>query len=129
MFTPQEGPGSKERRFLRPMVTVLDLEGDRVPRPLAPGQDPVFSKDGEWVIYSAPAGDMKRVRRMRPDGSARTNVGRMVRKEEAPAISPDGRFILYVSRHNGLDRLFVKKFDGTGDRLLFDDGVVAWPVW
>ena len=66
---------------------------------------------------------------MRPDGSARMAVGKGVLDESQPAVAPDGSSIVYVANSTGLDQLFVRRFDGTGDRLLFGDGAVAHPVW
>ncbi len=103
-----------------------------VPSVVGPGEEPVFSPDSQWIVYVAPTGPQgsrTRLVRARADGSGRTTMGRAVRSEKSPAVSPDGDFVIYVSQHNGLDRLFVKRFDGSGDRLLFDKGAVAWPVW
>ncbi len=130
VFVPRSISSPEANR--RAMVTVQELQSGAEPRSLAVGEHPVFSSDGEWIVYSAPFGPQgkeRRLRRMRADGSGRTRLGDGVRSEETPAISPDGNFVVYVSRHNGLDRLFVKRFDGTGDRLLFDDGVVSRPIW
>jgi Tol biopolymer transport system component len=103
-----------------------------LPSVVGPGEEPVYSPDSQWIVYAAPTGlrgARSRLLRARADGSGRTTIGRAVRSEKSPAVSPDGNFVIYVSEHNGLDRLFVKRFDGSGDRLLFDDGAVAWPVW
>jgi len=111
-----------------PRIVVEDLElGTR--RELGPGIHPVFTPDGQWVVYSARHGDGLRTVRVRVGGTGRTAVGPALRNEETPAVSPDGDYVVYVSRHNGLDRLFVKRFDGTGDRLLYDGAAVEWPVW
>jgi Tol biopolymer transport system component len=52
-----------------------------------------------------------------------------MRDELDPAVSPDGRFIVYVAAEEGLNRLFVRRFDGSGDRILLSNGAVASPVW
>ena len=89
-----------------------------------------MTQDGAWVVYSAPAGDSWRLRRMRLDGSGRTTIGRGIAAELDPAVSPDGRFVAYVSHKDGEpDSLFVRRFDGTGDRVLLGTGAVAAPVW
>ncbi len=66
---------------------------------------------------------------MRPDGSGRTPLGVGARDEATAAVSPDGKSVVYVSEYNGLNRLFVVRFDGTGDRLLYDGAMVEWPIW
>ena len=116
----------------RAMLQIQAPEAGAEARVIGPGEEPVFSPDSEWVVYAAPKGpkgNEHRLMRARADGSGRTTIGRAVRSEKSPAVAPDGAFVIYVSKYNGLDRLFVKRFDGTGDRLLFDDGAVAWPVW
>lgn len=98
-------------------------------KPLGRGRDPVFGADGTWFVYSARVGDGWRLRRMRAEGGGRLAVGRGARDEFEPALSPDGRLVAYVSEDQGLDRLFVRRVDGSGDRLLVHDGVVSRPVW
>jgi Tol biopolymer transport system component len=99
-------------------------------RVVAPGRDPVFSPDGEWIVYSAMAGRIWRLWRVRRDGTGRSPLGRGLRSEAAPTVSPDGSLVAYVasealpSRH-----LYVRRFDGTGDRILFADGDGEFPVW
>jgi Tol biopolymer transport system component len=111
-----------------PFVYSLDLV-TREGQVLAPGRDPVFTPDGEWVVYCAPVKDGWRLRRMRADGAGRTGLGPGMRDELSPAVSPDGRYVVYVAEENGLERLFVRRLDGSGDRILLGDGAVAWPVW
>ncbi|MFT5443140.1 MAG: hypothetical protein ACI8W3_002186 [Myxococcota bacterium] len=112
-----------------PRIVVQDLTPGGAKRQIGVGEHPIFSPDGSWIIYSARRGENRVSYRVRPDGSGRTALGIGVRSEETPAVSPDGNFVIYISEHNGLDRLFVKRFDGSGDRLLFDDATVGWPVW
>ncbi|MBW2726175.1 MAG: PD40 domain-containing protein [Deltaproteobacteria bacterium] len=112
-----------------PRLVVQDVEPGGTRKELGPGAHPVFSPDGEWIVYSARRGSALRTYRVRVDGTGRTPLGETVRNEDTPAISPDGKFVVYVSDHNGLSRLFVKRFDGTGDRLLYDGAAVEWPIW
>lgn len=112
-----------------PRLVVQEVEPGGARKELGPGIHPVFSADGEWIVYSAGRPGAMRTYRVRTDGSGRTAVGPSVRHEESPAVSPDGNYVVYVSKHNGLDRLFVKRFDGTGDTLLYDGAAVAGPIW
>ena len=66
---------------------------------------------------------------MRPDGSARKGLGNSVLRARSPAISPDGKHVAYVSNDDGLDRLYVRRMDGSGDRILLEEGAVAFPAW
>jgi len=103
-------------------------EGSRL-ESLGRGRDPVFSIDGEWIVYSAAVGSGWRLRRMRAAGGGRLPIGRGVRDELEPALSPDGRLVAFVSEEGGLNRLFIRRVDGSGNRLLVPDGVVARPAW
>jgi len=98
-------------------------------RDLGPGREPSFSREGDWIVYSAPSRDGWRLRRMRPDGSARSPISAGIRDEMMPSVSPDGRFVVYVREETGHDRLFVRRMDGTGDRILLDAGAFFAPVW
>jgi Tol biopolymer transport system component len=67
---------------------------------------------------------------MRPDGTARAPIGRGVREESSPAVSPDGRFVAFVAAEQAFRRqLYLRRFDGSGERILFADGDADYPVW
>lgn len=113
-----------------PLVTVHPLDdpaGDE--RLLARGRQVAMSANGEWIVYSGARPGGWRLVRVRPDGAGRSQVGRGARDEVMPAVSPDGRHVAYVTEEGEFDRLFVRRIDGSGDRVLLDDGSVAWPVW
>jgi hypothetical protein len=98
-------------------------------RQLGPGREPSFSRDGEWVIYAAPVRRSWRILRVRPDGTGRAPVGETALEEHLPAFSPDGRLAVVVVHDGFARRLHVRRLDGSGDRILFDDGDAEFPVW
>lgn len=99
-------------------------------RPLVPGRDPRFSADGEWIVYAAPHARETRLFRVRPDGSGRAPIGAGRRSESSPATSPDDRLVVYVAAEKAPRRhLYLRRFDGSGDRILFADGDGEFPVW
>jgi len=105
---------------------------DPAPRILARGQEAVFTPDGAWIVYSATAGKGHRLWRMRPDGSGKLPIGQGATedpRETHPAVSPDGRYVVYVDERDSRFFLRVRRFDGTGDRTLLEDGDGAAPVW
>jgi hypothetical protein len=102
---------------------------DAPPRAIGPGREPSFSRDGQWVIYASPARRSWRILRVRPDGTGRAPVGESVQEEHQPAFSPDGRLALIVVHDGAARRLHVRRLDGTGDRILFEDGDAEFPVW
>jgi hypothetical protein len=98
-------------------------------RPLTRGRDATYSKDGEWIVFSALSKQGWRLRRMRGDGGGRSSIGASSRNEFSPTVSPDSKHVVYVAEDGGVDRLFLRRMDGSGDRILWSDGGAAFPVW
>jgi hypothetical protein len=104
-------------------------EPEAQPRRLGPGREPRFCGDGEWIVYSAPVKRGRKLWRVRPDGTGRAPIGRGVLDEGTPACSPDGTLVTYGVTEEHFDRLYVRRFDGSGDRILYADGGASYPVW
>ena len=99
---------------------------------LTRGRSPVYTPDGQWIVYSArtPAG--WKLWRMRPDGSAKRSFGASGFNENDPAVSPDGRFVVFAGtkqERSAASRLFVRPLDGSPDRHLEVSGSALLPVW
>jgi WD40-like Beta Propeller Repeat len=100
------------------------------PRVLSPGRQPSLTRDGSWILFSGPHGRGWSLWRIRPDGSGRAPVGASERDELQPAASPDGRFVVYSSSETPPRvHLYLRRFDGSGDRILFADGDGEYPIW
>jgi Tol biopolymer transport system component len=110
-------------------VMARDLRREEEPRRLGPGRQPRFCGGGEWIVYSAPIQRGRRIWRVRPDGSGRSPIGRGVLDEEFPTCSPDGRLVAYLVTEENRERLYLKRFDGSGDRILYSDSSLTNPVW
>ncbi|MAI77866.1 MAG: hypothetical protein CL917_02895 [Deltaproteobacteria bacterium] len=93
------------------------------------GREPDFFPDGDWIVYASQGASGWRLSRVRPDGSGRSLLGKSHLNARWPTVSPDGRHVAYISNADGMDRLYVRRFDGTGDRILLEAGSVAFPVW
>ena len=114
----------------RPRLLVLDLDPLGEPVEVATGAAPVFTPDGEWIVYVGITSDGGRLFRVRPDGSGRTRLGAGLHDEGSPAVSPDGGYVAYVIvDRDRRERLWVRRIDGTGDRPLMTDGDGSVPVW
>lgn len=98
-------------------------------RVLGFGRFPAFSADGQWLVYSQRVGKRWALHRIRPDGSGRARIGLGSLDELQAVFSPDGALLLYVG-DEGIDQnLYLRRFDGTGDRVWFEDGGYQDPVW
>lgn len=99
------------------------------PRILSPGMEPSFSRDGQWIVFSSKLKREWTIWRIRPDGSGRASLGRGGFDEKRPSLSPDGRLVVYVADTKFHQRLYLRRIDGTGDRILLADGDGDRPVW
>ncbi|MEM7411884.1 MAG: hypothetical protein AAF430_16760 [Myxococcota bacterium] len=112
----------------RSALFTVDLAGDE--RALGSGHQPRWVGSGPWLVYTAVRRGRPQLFRIRGDGSARARLGAAQRAEAWPTGSPDGRFVAYVSGEQPVrHQLYLRRFDGGGDRLLFDDGDADYPVW
>lgn len=132
-FVRRDERGREQIVSLSPVI-----EGQ--PRRLSPGRQPSFSSDGQWIVFSAEVRRAFRTDpnkkmgwklwRVRPDGTGRAPIGDSIRDEQQPSLSPDGKLVVYVASEEEPRRhLYVRRFDGSGDRILFSDGDGDHPVW
>jgi hypothetical protein len=99
---------------------------------LGPGRAARFSRDGRWIVYTARTTAGWQLRRMRADGSGKRALGTSRYQEQAPAFSPDGRFVVFAGAPvdgSPVSRLFVRALDGGTDRQLEFAGSGLLPVW
>ncbi len=99
---------------------------------LTRGRAPVFTRDGQWIVFSGPTPAGWKLWRMRPDGSGKRVFGASAFQEDDPAVSPDGRFVVFAGRKQAtslVSQLFVRPLDGSTDRHLEVSGSGQLPVW
>ena len=118
----------------RSELRVSDAPFDGESRRLTTGYHPRFAADGEWIVYTARRGRSTRLARIRRDGTGRAPIGGGEVDAAWPTASPDGGFVAFVASEDvGEDvprrRLMVRRFDGSGDRVLFGSGEGEHPVW
>lgn len=114
------------------LIQRIDPDGDAPARTLTRGRSPVFTPDGQWVVFSARTANGWRLWKMRPDGSGRLPLGVTspdVEDEGNPTVSPDGCCVAYVGEAKHRMTLRVRRFDGTGDRVLLEEGDGSSPAW
>lgn len=76
-----------------------------------PANEGLYSPDGHWFIYRGIAGD-RHIYAIRTAGDSTVlEVARSERGEDvAPTLSPDGKWIAYVSDESGRDEIYVRAF-------------------
>lgn len=119
------GPGDVE------VLMAVDPAAGGPPRVLTRGREATFSPDGAWLVYSAPVRGSWKLWRMRPDGSGKHPLGQSPRRERQPAVSPDGRFVVYVSEESegARQQLWVRMLPAATDRPLAHDHDGLAPAW
>jgi len=101
-----------------------------------PGEDvdEVFwSSDGDWLVYRTGTSDNNRdvyAHRLRPDTMTIAVSAQPDVDELSPVLSPNGRWLAYVSNESGQTEVWVRPFPDVarGSRQISMDGGVE-PVW
>jgi Tol biopolymer transport system component len=110
-------------------IVIQSLEPGAEPRVLTSGKDPAFSADGSLIAFSAKLKGEWALWRIRPDGKGRVSLGYGGYSEHRPSLSPDNKLVLYVADTTTNQRLFLRRIDGSGDRIFFEGGDGDRPIW
>ncbi|HEY8123274.1 MAG TPA: hypothetical protein VII78_18275 [Myxococcota bacterium] len=106
-------------------IVTIDPAAPGTPRYLANGRSPVFTPDGNWIVYSARTPKGWKIFRVRPDGSGKQYIAGGATQETEPGVSRDGKWVLFTSYYEGTPyetELMIRPFAGGKDRKLdFDD--------
>jgi serine/threonine-protein kinase len=110
------------------------LEGDSLRKLVYESRQPLvvsgLSPDGRWVLFN-PWGAQESDILMVPSqggGEARVVVSEPFDQSDA-TVSPDGRWIAYVSRQSGLDEVFVRAFPSGAGKWQASSGGALMPLW
>ena len=95
-------------------------DGSGKPERILPGDsmqidESLWSSDGRWLVYRSGVSDGQRdiwARRLNGD-TARVTVSAGSFDEYMPALSPDGRWVAYVSVESGQEEVYVRPFPAT----------------
>jgi hypothetical protein len=121
------------RRFgRRPDGTILTFRlGDEESRPLARGRTPRFSRDGRWIVYVTHRKGNADIWLMRANGSGKRPITRSSFDEIFPAVSPDGRYVVYASARGDEEesQLYVTRVRDQVERQITQSGQNGRPVW
>jgi serine/threonine-protein kinase len=107
----------------QPETLLLDVE--------RPAEEVTFSRDGVWLVYrtgSFVAEADLYARRIGSDSSIALVA--TAAYETSPALSPDGRWLAYVSNESGTAEVYVRPFPNTGGgRWQISSQGGTEPVW
>ena len=82
---------------------------------------PVWSKDGNDVFYTAKVADRIELMRVNLDGAiTQLTDSQPGTRHYHPAVSPDGKWILFGSDRSGTMQLYVATTDGQSTRPITD---------
>ncbi|MGD2069163.1 MAG: protein kinase [Gemmatimonadota bacterium] len=97
-------------------------------RPLAQG---FYGPAGEWLILRPFGGSGRDILGFRPGrDSVPVPLVATEHEEQAPAVSPDGRWLAYLSDETGRNEVFVRPFPDTeGGKWQVSDGGAYAPLW
>ena len=113
------------RGVVEPLLTVEDGQQLRIPTP----HD--WSLDGAELIFDYIAPDTRRdIGVLSMDGERPWQpLLNSAANENAPALSPDGRWLAYTSNETGQTEVYVDRFPDLGNKEQISTGGGRFPVW
>jgi serine/threonine protein kinase len=63
--------------------------------------NPVYTPDGDWILFETNRDGHYDIYAMRPDGSGLRNLTNHPADDQLPMVSPDGQWIIFQSRRSG----------------------------
>ena len=89
-----------------------------------------WSADGETLVYFGVTGDRRDINLLSMEGDRSTEPLLATEFVEGwPVVSPDGRWLAYLSNESGRDEVYVQRFPGLGDRVTISTNGGAQPMW
>jgi hypothetical protein len=124
VFVKPDPRGTRE-----PRIMLADLDGGD-PRPLTRGSQPRFSRDGASIVFVVRRRGNADIWIMRANGTGKRLLVSSSFDEEFPALSPDGRFVVYASvREGGVSQLYMTRLEDGVEAQLTRAGQNGRPVW
>ena len=105
-------------------ATTLHLVAD-------PIREGVFSPDGRWLVYRVDTRENNRDIFMVPMAGERTPVPLLVgvNDDKHPRVSPDSRWLAYVSNESGREEVYVRALAAGGGRVPVSAEGGGEPIW
>jgi serine/threonine-protein kinase len=130
LFSSEAPPARIRSLFLKPS----DGSGEASLLAARPGQlfEGVLSPDNRYVVYresQRETGNMDLFALRLGGDTAPLPIVTTQFNERSPMLSPDGRWLAYVSNESGRDEVYVRAFPGPGGRWQVSNGGGAEPLW
>ncbi len=138
---PEWSPDSRRvlytsTRTLPPAVWWQPVDGSAAAERLlasgdAPVREGVLTPDGRTLVYRVDARETLRDIWMMPLAGDRKPVPLLVSAfdEKQPRVSPDGRWLLYISNESGREEVYVRSLQQGGGRALVSVNGGGEPLW
>ena len=96
-----------------------------------PIREGVFSPDGRWLVYRVDTRDNNRDILMVPMTGERTPVPLLVgvNDDKHPRVSPDSKWLAYVSNESGREEVYVRALAAGGGRVPVSAEGGGEPLW
>ncbi|MEO5800179.1 MAG: protein kinase [Gemmatimonadales bacterium] len=127
LFTSSRAPANA--LWLQPVDGSADAR--MVAKDNNPIREGVVTSDGASLVYRVDTPDNNRdiYRVALAGGSPPELVLGGINDDKQPRVSPDLRWIAYVSNESGREEVYVRAFTGTGGRVQVSTGGGGEPVW
>ena len=135
---PDVSPDSRTVVFERPSANLqtdatllLFRLGEQAPRVLGRGRTPRFSRDGQWITFVRTRRGQLDVWLMRSDGTGKRALTDTTFDEEFPAVSPQGRYVVFASVRPPSDQtqLYMVRVRDKRVVQLTQSGQNSRPLW
>jgi Tol biopolymer transport system component len=91
---------------------------------------PVWAPDGQWIYYAARVGESIQIKRTSLEGKeeqlTHTKAGT---RNYQPAVSPDGKWIVFGSNRSGVRQLYVLAAQGGEARAITNVPLGSGAMW
>jgi dipeptidyl aminopeptidase/acylaminoacyl peptidase len=106
--------------------------GESEAHPITRGSHPRFSRDGKWIVFQREmSSGNSDIWIMRADGGAKRQLTRTDDVEEYPALSPDGRYVVYASTRGDSksSQLYLARVSDGVEQEVTHAGQNSRPIW
>lgn len=87
---------------------------------------PMWSPDGDWLIFLSDRDGNRNLYRMRPDGGEAQAITTNPARDDKPTLSPDGRWLVFQTERDSTAAVYRVQLDGGNESRLAEGIFAAW---